>query len=128
MRLGVLNRYLVRAHTGPFLFALSAITGLLFLNTIALRMESLVGKGLPWSVLGKFVVLSLPHTVALSLPMAVLVAVLYAFSELTEHNEITALSAGGIRPGRVMVPLLIMGALATGVMLYFNDAVLPDNV
>ena len=126
MRIGVLNRYLIRAHMGPFLFALSAITGLLFLNAVALRMESLVGKGLPWSVLGQFMLLSLPHTIALSLPMAVLVAVLYAFSELTEHNEITALAAGGIRPGRVLVPLLVMGALATGVMLYFNDAVLPE--
>jgi len=126
MRMGVLNRYLIRSHTGPFLFALSAITGLLFLNTIALRMESLVGKGLPWSVLGRFVLLSLPHTIALSLPMAVLVAVLYAFSELTEHNEITALAAGGIRPARVLVPLLVMGAMATGVMLYFNNSVLPN--
>jgi lipopolysaccharide export system permease protein len=126
MRMGVLNRYLIRSHTGPFLFALSAITGLLFLNTIALRMESLVGKGLPWSVLGRFVLLSLPHTIALSLPMAVLVAVLYAFSELTENNEITALAAGGIRPVRVLVPLLVMGAIATGIMLYFNDAVLPE--
>jgi lipopolysaccharide export system permease protein len=126
MRMGVLNRYLIRSHAGPFLFALSAITGLLFLNTIALRMESLVGKGLPWSVLGRFVLLSLPHTIALSLPMAVLVAVLYAFSELTEHNEITALAAGGIRPARVLVPLLVMGAIATGIMLYFNDSVLPE--
>jgi lipopolysaccharide export system permease protein len=126
MRIGVLDRYLIRAHTGPFLFALSAITGLLFLNAVALRMESLVGKGLPWSVLGQFMLLSLPHTIALSLPMAVLVAVLYAFSELTEHNEITALAAGGIRPGRVLVPLLLMGLLTTGVMLYFNDAVLPE--
>jgi lipopolysaccharide export system permease protein len=126
MRIGVLNRYLIRAHTGPFLFALSAITGLLFLNAVALRMEGLVGKGLPWTVLGQFLLLSLPHTVALSLPMAVLVAVLYAFSELTEHNEITALAAGGIRPARVLVPLLGMGAVATAVMLYFNDAVLPE--
>lgn len=126
MRMGVLNRYLIRAHLGPFLFALSAITGLLFLNAVALRMEGLVGKGLPWTVLGRFMLLSLPHTIALSLPMAVLVAVLYAFSELTEHNEITALAAGGIRPGRVLVPLLVMGAMATGVMLYFNDSVLPE--
>jgi lipopolysaccharide export system permease protein len=126
MRMGVLTRYLVRAHTGPFLFGLTAITGLIFLNAVALRMESLVGKGLPWTVIVEFLVLSLPHTVALSLPMAVLVAVLYAFSELTEHNEITAMAAGGIKPTRVLVPLLGMGLLASGVMLYFNDSVLPE--
>ncbi len=126
MRIGVLTRYLVRAHLGPFLFSLTAITGLIFLNAVALRIESLVGKGLPWSVVVDFLYLSLPHTVALSLPMAVLVAVLYAFSELTENNEITALAAGGVRPASVLIPLLGMGAVATVTMLYFNNSILPD--
>ena len=126
MRMGVLSRYLVRAHMGPFLFSLSTITGLIFLNAVAQRIDSLVGKGLSWTVIVEFLVLSLPHTVALSLPMAVLVAVLYAFSELTENNEIMAMSAGGIRPTRVLVPLLGMGAVATLGMLYFNDTVLPE--
>jgi lipopolysaccharide export system permease protein len=126
MRMGVLSRYLVRAHLGPFLFSLSTITGLIFLNAVAQRIDSLVGKGLSWTVIVEFLVLSLPHTVALSLPMAVLVAVLYAFSELAENNEIMAMAAGGIRPTRVLVPLLGMGAVATLSMLYFNDTVLPE--
>ena len=70
MRKGVLARYLIRAHLGPFLFALSAITGLLFINAIAQRVDSLVGKGLPWQVIVEFLILSLPHTIALSLPMS----------------------------------------------------------
>ena len=127
MRLGVLTRYLIRLHVGPFLFALSAITGIIFLNAIALRIDDLVGKGLPWSVIAEFLLLSLPHVVALSLPMSVLVAVLFAFSELTSANEMTAMAAGGIRPTRVLVPLLAMGVLLTSVMLYFNDYVLPES-
>ena len=126
MRMGVLTRYLIRAHLGPFAFSLTAITGLIFLNAVAQRIDSLVGKGLSWGVIVEFLYLSLPHTVALSLPMAVLVSVLYAFSELTEHNEITAMAAGGIRPTRVLVPLLGMGFVATLGMLYFNDSVLPE--
>ncbi len=126
MRMGVLTRYLVRAHIGPFLFALSAITGLIFLNAVAQRIEGLVGKGLSWSVVSEFLVLSLPHTIALSLPMAVLVAVLYAFSDLAASNEIMAMAAGGIRPTRVLVPLFGMGLVLTGVMLFFNDQILPE--
>ncbi len=125
-RMGVLTRYLIRAHVGPFLFALVAITGLVFLNAVALRIEGLVGKGLPWTVIVEFLVLSLPHTVALSLPMAVLVAVLYAFSDLATSNEITAMAAGGIRPTRLLVPLMGMGMVATMIMLFFNNTVLPE--
>ena len=125
--MGIITRYLIRAHAGPFLFAFSALTGLLFLNAVAQRMESLVGKGLPWSVIGEFLLLSLPHTIALTLPMAILVSVLYTFSELTAANEITAMSAGGIQPIRMLAPLLGAGVILTGVMFYFNDQVLPET-
>lgn len=121
----ILTRYLIRAHAGPFFFALAAITGLLFLNAVIQRMSNLVGKGLPWTVIGEFMLLSLPHTIALTLPMAVLVATLYTFSELTASNEITAMAAGGIRPLRVIAPMLVVGAILAGVMLYFNDQLLP---
>jgi lipopolysaccharide export system permease protein len=127
MRKGVLSRYLISAHVGPFLFSLFAITGLIFVNAIAQRVDSLVGKGLPWRVIGEFLVLSLPHTIALSLPMSVLVAVLYAFSEMASSNEITAMSAGGVRPGRMMTPVVGLGVIATLVMLFFNDTVLPES-
>ncbi len=123
--MNILNRHLIRAHVGPFLFALSALTGLLFLNAVAREMERLAGKGLPWDALLEFLALSLPHTLALTLPMAVLVAVLYAFSEMAANNEVTAMRAGGVSPFRILRPLLLMGALVASVMLFFNDQVLP---
>lgn len=123
--MNILNRHLIRAHIGPFFFALSALTGLLFLNAVAREMEDLAGKGLPLDALLEFLFLSLPHTVALTLPMAVLVSVLYAFSEMAAANEVTAMRAGGISPIRILRPLLLMGALVASVMLFFNDQVLP---
>ena len=47
-KMAILIRYLVRSHIGPFLFSLTLLTGLLFLNTVAQRLDQLVGKGLPW--------------------------------------------------------------------------------
>ena len=124
--MGILTRYLLRAHLGPFLFAFTALTGLLFLNAVAQRLQTLVGKGLSWEVILEFAILSLPHTVALTLPMAVLVAVLYTFSDLTANNEVTAMSAGGVKPSRILLPLVAAGALLTLGMLYFNDQILPE--
>jgi lipopolysaccharide export system permease protein len=122
----LLTLYLIRAHVGPFLFALSAITGLLFLNAVAQRLQDLAGKGLGWQTIVEFMVLSLPHTIALTLPMATLVAVLYAFSELTTHNELTAMKAGGVNPRRLLIPILGVGFILGEVMFVFNDQVLPE--
>ena len=124
--MGILTRYLIRAHIGPFLFSLTAITGLLFLNAVTQRLEDLTGKGLGWRTIVEFMVLSLPHTVALTLPMATLVSVLYAFSELAVHNEFTAIRAGGVSPQRLIVPLLGVGIVLAQLMFVFNDRVLPE--
>ncbi|MEO5510337.1 MAG: LptF/LptG family permease [Longimicrobiales bacterium] len=123
----ILTRYLLRAHVGPFIFALSVLTGLLFVNTVAKRLPGLAGKGLPLMVPLKVMALSLPHIVALTLPMAVLVAVLYAYSQMTADNEITALKAGGINLVRMLVPLLVAAAILSAVMVWFNDRILPET-
>lgn len=124
--MSILTRYLIRSITGPFLFALGSLTGLLFLNAIAQRLQFLAGKGLGWRVIGEFMLLSLPHTVALTLPCAILIAVLYAFSQLTSHSEITAMNAGGVKPRQLVIPMLVIGAILAGVTYYFNDRVLPE--
>lgn len=111
---------------GPLLFSLGALTGLLFLNAIAQRLQLLAGKGLGWKVIGEFMLFTLPHTVALTLPCAVLIAVLYSFSQLTLHSEVTAMNAGGVKPSRLVIPMMLAGAIFAGITYYFNDQVLPE--
>jgi lipopolysaccharide export system permease protein len=107
------------------MFSLTALTSLLLLNYIAKRFGDLVGKGLGWRVIGEFFMLSVPFTVAMTLPMAVLVSTLYAFSRLAAENEITALKASGVGMARVLVPVLVAASGIAAFMLFFNDQVLP---
>ncbi|HSJ65620.1 MAG TPA: LptF/LptG family permease [Gemmatimonadaceae bacterium] len=121
----ILQRYVLKEHVGPLLFALATLTSLLLLNQIAKQFGNLVGKGLEWSVIGEFFMLSVPFIIAMTLPMAVLVAVLYAFSRLAAENEITALKASGVGHFRIIRPVL-WGAFAIAlVMVWFNDQLLP---
>ena len=104
---------------------MTALTSLLLLQYIAKRFGELVGKGLPWSVIFEFLALSLPLTIALSLPMAVLVATLYAFSRLASENEITAMKASGVSLRNVLTPVMWAAAFVTLFMVGFNDQILP---
>lgn len=125
--MSILTRYMLRTHLGPFLFALTVLTGLLFINTVARRLLELAGKGLELSIVLEVFALSLPHILALTLPMAVLVAVLYAFSTLSAENEITALKASGTNLVRLLAPLVVAGFLLAGFMVWFNDQLLPES-
>lgn len=121
----IITKYVLREHLGPLLFALSALTSLLLLNYVAKRFGQLVGKGLEWSTIAEFLFLSLPFTFAMTLPMAVLVSTLYAFSRLAAENEITAFKASGLSMRRLLTPVLWAAAVLAVGMIYFNDQVLP---
>jgi lipopolysaccharide export system permease protein len=121
----IIGRYVLKEHVGPFVFASTALTSLMLLQYIAKKFGELVGKGLPARVIAEFMALSVPFTVAMTLPMAVLVAVLYAFSRLAAENEITAMKASGIGMRSVLLPVLLGGLAMSFVMLAFNDQVLP---
>ena len=123
----ILSKYVLKEHAGPLTFALTALTSLLLLNYVAKNFGELVGKGLPWQVIVEFFILSIPFTFAMTLPMAVLVAVLYAFSRLASENEITAMRASGVGMARLTVPVLIAASFLAVGMLAFNDQVLSRS-
>jgi len=122
-----ISRYLLRQHVAPLGFALAALTSLMLLNQIAKQFGSLVGKGLPWSVILEVFVLSVPFIVAVTLPMAVLVAVLHVFTRLAGDNEITALQASGVSVARVITPVLGGAAVVALLSFLWNDQVLPRS-
>lgn len=121
----ILHRYVLKEHLGPLTFALTALTSLLLLQYIGKHFGQLVGKGLPTMVIAEFFALSIPLTVALTLPMAVLVSTLYAFSRLAAENEVTALKASGVSLSTVLRPVLVAALGVTLVMVGFNDQILP---
>lgn len=121
----VLTRYLLKAHVGPLVFAFVALTGVILINTLARSLADLAGKGLPARIFFEFFLLSLPANIALTLPMSVLVAVLFVFSQMAAENEITALRASGVDLRRMVMPLLLVAGVIAGGMVWFNNEVLP---
>src|SRR2546426_1811089 len=107
-----ISRYLLRQHVAPLGFALAALTSLMLIQQVAKQLSGLLGKGLPAGVIAEVFLLSLPFIVAVTLPMAVLVAVLHVFTRPAGDNQITALQAGGVSVTRLVAPVL---AGATGV-------------
>lgn len=121
----LLRAHILRTLTGPFIFAWAALTGMLMLNQLSRRFGDLVGKGLPASVITEVLLLFIPFIVALTLPMAILVAVLYGFSQMGVDNEITAMRASGLSVVQMVRPVFWAGVLLALANLFFVDQVLP---
>ena len=123
----ILSRYILGQHLAPLGFALAALTCAMLVNQVAKQFGNLVGKGLPWGVIFEVFALTIPFIVAMTLPMAVLVAVLYAFSHLAADNEVTAMKASGVSVGRLLAPVLGGAALMGVIALLWNDQLLPRS-
>ena len=123
----ILSRYILRQHVPPLGYALAALTFAMLVNQVAKQFGNFVGKGLPWSIVFEVFALSIPFIVAMTLPMAVLVAVLYTFSHLAADNEVTAMKASGISVARLLAPVLGGATLMAMISFLWNDQVLPRS-
>src|SRR3989442_6331202 len=122
-----ISGYLLRQHVAALGFALAALTSLMLIQQVAKQLSGLLGKGLPTGVIIEVFVLSIPFIVAVTLRMAVLVAVLHVFTRLAGDNEITAMQASGVSVGRVIAPVLGGATIIALLSFLWNDQVLPRS-
>jgi lipopolysaccharide export system permease protein len=122
-----LSWYAFREHIGPFFFSLVVFTFIMLMNQVARQFQSLAGKGLGPEVILEIFLLSVPLTIAVTIPMAVLVATMAAFGRLSGDNEITAIQANGVAFHQVLAPTILGALFIAALTVWFNDTVLPES-
>jgi lipopolysaccharide export system permease protein len=123
----LIYRHLLTAAAGPFIFGWFVITFLLMIDVLFRYVDLFVSKGVPFLLATKVLGLSLGHTFALSVPMAVLVAVLMGVGQLAADHEITALKASGISLWAILRPLVWGAAVITLGLTAYNHYVFPES-
>ena len=123
----ILERYILRNYIGPFIFSLSIITFIFVMDFVLRYIDLFLNKGVAFLVVLQTFILSLGHMFALIIPMAVLPATLMTFGNLASENEITAMRSSGVSLYRMILPGVVVGALLTVFMMYFNNTILPET-
>src|SRR5437867_7960076 len=119
-------RYLLRAHSGPFVFSLCTLMFLFLLQFVMKFIDQLIGKGLSAWIIIELIALNLAWMLVLAVPMSVLVATLMAFGDLSSKNEITAMKASGISIYRMLAPITVAATVIAILLVWFNNYVLPE--
>ncbi|MCR4591943.1 MAG: LptF/LptG family permease [Bacteroidaceae bacterium] len=89
-------------------------------------VDDLVGKGLTWDVLAKFIWYSALTLIPLSVPLAVLLASLISYGNFGERFELLAMKASGIPLVRILMPVLILATLICTGSFYFQNNISPE--
>tara|TARA_B100000424_G_scaffold2281_1_gene1736 strand:+ start:221 stop:1630 length:1410 start_codon:yes stop_codon:yes gene_type:complete len=122
----LLYRYFLRELVLPFTYSLLMITFILFVNFLLRAIDRFLGKGLDLLIILEYLFLNLAWILALSVPMAVLLATLMTFGRLSEDNEINAMRASGIGFMTIMRAPILFGVIITLTLIYFNNFILPE--
>jgi len=121
IRLKALYRHIIKSFMGPLALTLVIALFILLMQFLWKYIDDLVGKGLSWFVITKFMAWVTLYLVPLALPMAILLASIMTFGNLAENFELVAMKSSGLSLTRIMAPLatLVLG-ISIGAFLFAN--------
>jgi lipopolysaccharide export LptBFGC system permease protein LptF len=119
------TRRLLRRHAVAFIISFVALTTTLLALYASKRLPELSARGVPTGTLVDAVLLAVPFTAAMTIPMAAFIAVLSVFMKLGAEGTLEAARReyGGVR--RLVTPVLWAAVGVAALTLVLNTQILP---
>ncbi len=121
----ILDRYIVKELGPPFAIGVGVFTFFLVIDRIYQLTDLVITKNVPFALVMPLLLYMLPAFLALTLPMATLVAVLLVCGRLAGDLEVAALKASGVSPLRLFRPFLAAGIVVTLLIAWLTLMVGP---
>ena len=121
----ILDRYVALELWPPFTISVVVFTFFLVIDRVYQLTDLVIGKQVPARLVLALLLYLLPPLLSLSMPIAVLMAVLIAGGRLSADLEVAALKASGVSPARLLRPFLAVGIIASVFIGWLTLAVNP---
>jgi lipopolysaccharide export system permease protein len=121
----ILDRYVIKELGPPFAIGVGVFTFFLVIDRIFQLTDLVITKNVPFALVMPLLAYMLPAFLALTLPMALLVAVLLVGGRLAGDLEVAALKASGVSPLRLFRPFLAVGIVVTLLIAWLTLVVGP---
>ncbi len=126
MRRSLLNKLILGACTGPFLFGILIFVLIFVAGDLLFQAAKLIiERGIAFSVVTRLFFYRLPEVVVMTIPMSSLLAGLLGMSTLNSGSELIALKSLGIPFTRILRPIILTSVLVALTALGFNETVVP---
>src|SRR3954466_16377932 len=115
-----LNQYIITEILGPLGLGFLVYTFILLLRFLFASAEMIIRRGLPVSIVGRLLLLTLRNIVVLPLRMSLLFGTLIAVGRLSSDSELIAMRASGVSLLTLYRPILLL----SGVLTVLNTALM----
>lgn len=120
-----LDKLILKSFLGPFIITFFIAFFVLMMQILWKYIDDLVGKGLPFFTIVKFVWYASATLSSLAMPIAILISSIMTFGNLGESFELVAIKSAGISLLRFMRPLLWFTVLLCIITFLFANYVIP---
>lgn len=120
-----LDRYLLRELTVPFLVGTVAVVLMFLANLMIAYAQDVFSRQIPLASVFQFLLLKVPQTLNMTLPVGITLAGALAISRLSRESELTAMRAAGISLKRILVPFVAAGIAVSCLSFYLAEYVTP---
>jgi lipopolysaccharide export system permease protein len=118
----LLDRYIVRNFLQPYIYCIIGFLSIWLIFDISDNSSTIFDERAPLGLVVHFYWTQIPQVLVILLPVALLLALLFALGRMSRANEIVSMLTAGVSVPRVVFPLLIIGLLTTGVTLSLNSS------
>jgi lipopolysaccharide export system permease protein len=122
----VFSRYIAKSFWGPFFFGLGVFVLLLLFGNLFDKMSFFMKTSSGISTFLEYLFYQVPYFAVKMMPIATLLAVLFALSGMIAGGEWKAGMAGGWRPFSMVLPLLACSAGTALLQLCLQETVAPS--
>lgn len=123
----LLDRYLFRELLVPFGYCLGGFFIFWISSDLFKELGNFQEHKLGAADIAQYYLVKAPEFLSVVLPVAFLLAILYALTQHARNNEITAIRAAGISLWRLAAPYFVVGFLASVALLVINEFWAPDS-
>ncbi len=120
-----LDKLIVRSFIGPFIITFFVAFFVLMMQTLWKYIDDLVGKGLDFITICKFLWYASASMLMLAMPIAILISSIMTFGNLGERFELVAIKSSGISLLRFMRPIMMLTLLFSLTTFIFANYVIP---
>ena len=120
-----LYQYITKSFLGTFFLTFFIVVFVWVMQFVWLYVDDLVGKGLEIKILAELLFYTSITAIPMSLPLALLLALLMCFGNLGEHYELVAMKASGISMWKVMRPLLNFSLIISVLAFFISNSIIP---
>ncbi len=121
----ILDRHILRQFFRLLLLTMLSFTLLYLIVDFFGRIRMFLSNDATVEQIASYFLYSMPQTVSLTVPVAMLLATLLSFSLLSKNNEIVAMKSSGVSIYRISCPLLIAAVLIAVCSFFFNEFITP---